>query len=45
MPLRFVLSAVRVQLFRVIEFFPSIQTPSDCVETKVAFETVMSAVE
>ena len=45
MPLRCVLFAVRSQLLSVMELSPSMQTPSERLETRAAFDTVMSAVE
>ena len=42
-PLRCVLFAVRSQLFRVMEFFPSMHTPSERFETSFALLTVISA--
>ena len=45
MPLSFVLSAVRSQSLSVMEFIPSMQTPSERFEIRLASETVISAVE
>ena len=45
LPLHWVLLADRSQFSRVMEFLPSMQTPSDRFESRVAFFTVMSAVE
>ncbi len=39
------LFAVKLELFKVIEFNPSIQTPSERFEVNVEFDTVISAVE
>ena len=45
LPLQAVLLAVRSQFSRVILFLPSIHTPSDRLDTRVAFLTVISAVD
>ena len=43
--MHFVLLAVMSQFSRVMLFMPSMHTPSDRLDTRVAFFTVISAVE
>ena len=45
LPLHWVLLAVISQFSRVMEFMPSMHTPSERFDTRVAFFTVISAVE
>ena len=43
--MHWVLLAVMLQFSRVMVFLPSMHTPSDRLDTSVAFFTVISAVE
>ena len=44
-PFNFVLFAVKMQLSRVTEFFPSTTIPSEVLDVRVEFFTVTFAVE
>ena len=44
-PFNLLLVSVKVTLFKVTELAPSITTPSYAVASKVALDTVISAVE